>query len=119
MESRTLVAKDQDNAYMVIYTVMTNDQPVDQATYDQFKNGVFNQLPKCTVNSEAAPTPELAGFIGHAYDLSCNIQGVAVKIQGDLYWGKHYAYAVLAIAPEKSVSPQANARFIGSFTVSK
>ena len=48
---------------------------------------------------EQAPAPALEGYIGHWYQLSCAMPNVKVAIEGNLYWGKHYAYAVMVMYP--------------------
>ena len=46
-QSHTLLAREGSAVYTVVYTVMTNAQTVNEATFQAFKEGVFKELPKC------------------------------------------------------------------------
>ena len=87
MQSHTLLAMQKPAGYMVVYTHITNEQKVDDATYQLFKEGFLKQLPGCEVKREEAPSPGLRGYIGHRYLLNCG----TMTLVGNLYWGKHYA----------------------------
>lgn len=88
IQSHTLMVQDKPAVYMVVYTSMRSDQPVDDATYQVFKQSVFKELPKCAVDSEQAASPALSGYVGHSYRLSCDMATTKLMIQGNLYWGK-------------------------------
>src|SRR5437868_10847244 len=67
VQSHTLLAKEDTASYTVVYTVMTSEQKVDNATFQAFKNGVFKELPKCEAGAEQQPvSPVLEGYIGHS-----------------------------------------------------
>jgi hypothetical protein len=96
IQSHTLLATMRPVVYTVIYAAMTKEQPVNDATYDTFKDAVFKELPKCTVITDKASSPAIQGYISHQYRLNCALN-VTVTIVGNLYWGKHYSYAVMVM----------------------
>ena len=109
MESHTLVTQESAAVYMVVYTRITSAQPVDEATFQIYKNGVFKELPTCEASADEPASPAVERYIGHSYRLNCDIQGNKIKIAGNLYWGKHYAFAVMAMSPsrrERNRQPQ-------------
>jgi hypothetical protein len=118
MQSHTLLARENQAYYTVIYTVMTSEQKVDDATYQTFKAGVFKELPKCEAGAEQPVSPALKGYIGHAYRLSCDMPNARVTVVGNLYWGKHYAFAVMTMFPASAAEPTATEKnFAESFDV--
>jgi hypothetical protein len=117
LESHTVLAVDKPFYYMVIYTAMASDQPVDDPTYQIFKDAIFKQLPDCEVGAERRAEPALAGYIGRRYRLKCNTQPNNVVIIGNIYWGKRYAYAVLLMFPVGSSEPPSLEKFLASFAV--
>ncbi|MGC2743018.1 MAG: hypothetical protein WA672_07505 [Candidatus Angelobacter sp.] len=117
VQSHTLLAKDGSVIYTVIYTAMTSAQTVDEATFQVFKKAVFNELPKCEAGAEQA-LPAMEGYIGHGYRLSCNMPNTTVTIVGNLYWGKHYAFAVMTMFPASVAEPTSTEKqFADSFGV--
>jgi len=117
LESHTVMAVDKPFYYMVIYTAMGSDQPVDNPTFQIFKDAVFKQLPDCQVGGDRPAEPALAGYIGRRYRLKCNTQPNNVMIIGNIYWGKRYAYAVLLMFPVGSSEPPTLEKFLSSFAV--
>jgi len=115
-QSHTLMARHDSAIYTVIYTAHPTG-PVDNATYEVFKSAVFKQLSKCTAGDEQAPTLALDGYIGHWYHLACDIGQTTVLIDGNLYWGKNYAYAVMVMYPASVAQPSTETKFWGSFSV--
>jgi hypothetical protein len=115
VESHTLLAKQPPAVYTVIYTAMSDEQKVDEATYEVFKNAVFKELPGCKAAGERQAAPELAGFVGHWYRLYCDMKPNNVTIIGNLYWGKHYAYAVMVMYQSSNPEPSATGKFLQSF----
>ncbi|HEY1527780.1 MAG TPA: hypothetical protein VGH51_16225 [Candidatus Angelobacter sp.] len=117
VRSHTLMAKDGGALYTVVYTSMDSDQKVDEATFVVFKDAVFRELPKCDLISEHPPAPGLGGYIGHWYRLSCEMPN-KITIVGNLYWGKRYAYAVMAMFPADTAEPTKLIKtFVDSFAV--
>ena len=115
--SHTLIARDDSAIYSIIYTTMKSEQKVDEATFGLFKDAVFHEFPKCALVSDHAATPDLTGFIGHWYQLSCEVPN-KVTIVGNLYWGKFCSYAVVARFPTGTAEPsKAIKRFADSFAV--
>lgn len=117
IQSHTLMAREDRVIYTVVYTAMSSDQKVDDATYGVFRDAVFKELPKCDVEAEKSPSLVLNGYIGHWYRLSCNMPNTKVIVEGNLYWGKRNAYAVMAMFPSDVNRPQAEAKFLVSFSV--
>jgi hypothetical protein len=117
VQSHTLMARHESAIYTVIYTVHNNSQTVDNATYQVFRDAVFKELPKCSVEVEQGPAPALDDYIGHWYHLTCDMPKTKVLIDGNLYWGKRYAYAVMVMYPASVVQPQAEKKFWDSFSV--
>jgi hypothetical protein len=117
VKSHTLMVKDSGAVYTVVYTAMSTTQTVDDATFQVFKNAVFQELPKCAVEKEQAPAPVLNGYIGHWYRLTCDLPNNKVTVEGNIYWGKHYAYAVMTMYPASNARPQGEEKFLQSFSV--
>ena len=74
-------------------------------------------MPNCEVGKEGPPRPAIQGYIGHSYRLDCDISGNKVITIGSLYWGKHYAYAVMVMFPANVPEPAAVKKFMDSFSV--
>ncbi len=117
VQSHTLMVMQKPYIYTVVYTTMSSEQKMDDATYEVFKNAVFKELPKCDVDTERPAAPALEGYIGHWYRLNCNMPNTKVTILGNLYWGNHYAYAVMVMFPASATEPQMTDRFLQSFGV--
>jgi hypothetical protein len=115
IQSHTLLSMARPVVYTVIYATMAKEQPVNDGTYDTFKNAVFKELPKCTVIADKAGSPAVQGYISHQYRLSCQMN-VTVTIVGNLYWGKHYSYAVMVMFTAPSDSPTIK-KFTDSFEI--
>jgi hypothetical protein len=113
IHSNTLLAIHNGAVYMVVYAAMPTEQPVNDASFEVYKSSVFQELPKCNVGKEGPAAPSIPGYIGHWYRLNCE----QVNIIGNLYWGKHYAYAVMAIFPVNTSEPSDSKRFVNSFAV--
>ena len=117
IRSHTLLAMDKPVVYTVVYTTMSSAQTVDDATYQVFKKSVFKELPNCEGSAEGPPAPAIEGYIGHWYRLGCNVSGTGITIAGNLYWGKHYAFAVMVMFPTNGPDPAEIRRFVDSFAV--
>jgi hypothetical protein len=115
IQSHTLLATVRPNLYSVVYTTMTQEQTVNDSTYETFKNAVFKELPKCSVISDKTGSRPIQGYISHEYRLSCEM-GVTVTIVGNLYWGRHYSYAVMVMFTTPSDPPTIN-KFTDSFEI--
>jgi hypothetical protein len=113
IQSHTLLAIQKPAVYTVVYATMQNDQPVNDATYVVYRDGVFKELPKCTVAKDGPAAPSIQGYIAHWYRLNCE----GVNMIGNLYWGKRHAYAVLTMFPSGAAEPAATGKFSNSFGV--
>jgi len=117
VSSHTLMAKENGIVYAVIYTTMSTEQTVSDDNFKIFRDAVFKELPKCEVGPEQPVSPTLDGYIGHKYRLNCAMPNAPINMIGNLYWGKHYAYAVMVMFPASTVEPQAGNAFVESFSV--
>ena len=117
IKSHTLMAQQTGGVFMVVYSSMQSEQKVDDATYQVFKEAVFRELPKCDVVTEQPPSLPLTSYIGHWYRLNCALANGNIPIVGNLYWGKHYAYAVMAMFSAANTEPQATKNFVNSFAL--
>jgi hypothetical protein len=49
--------------------------------------------------------------------MNCDVRTQKMSFVGNLYWGKHYAYAVLAMFPTAAADPPEAGKFCNSFSV--
>jgi hypothetical protein len=117
IQARLLVAQDNGIRFTLISASFAQEQPVDDANYAAYKAGVLSKLPNCEVGSEQQPSPALTGYIGHWYKLNCSASNNKITVEGNLYWGKHHSYAVLALFPASSEEPSSVKKFTGSFAL--
>jgi hypothetical protein len=117
IRSHTLLVMDKPVVYMVVYTAMSSEQPVNEAIYQVFKNSMFKILSNCEASTEGPPAPAIDGYIGHWYRLGCDVSGSKVTVAGNLYWGKHYAFAVMVMFPTNGPDPAGIRKFIDSFAI--
>ncbi|HLW54655.1 MAG TPA: hypothetical protein VKW06_17595 [Candidatus Angelobacter sp.] len=117
IQSHNLMVQTQAGVYLVVYTSMVGEQPVNDATFQVFKTAAFAELPKCVADAETAANPAIQGFIGHSYRLNCEMPNTKIAVEGNLYWGKHYAYAVLVMYAIPGARPDGAAKFMESFSV--
>jgi hypothetical protein len=113
IHSHTLLVIYNKSGYTVIYATQSAEQPVDEATFDIYKKGVLQELPKCEVAKDQPAAPAIQGYVGHWYRLNCE----GFNAAGNLYWGKNYAYAVLVVFPANVEMPVDTKRFLDSFSV--
>lgn len=117
MNSHNLAVQTSGAIYLVTYVAMANEQPVNDATYQVYKTSVFQGLPKCGIDAEQAADPDVQGYIGHWYKMTCDMPNLKVMAEGNLYWGKRYAYAVMVMYPAQGARPAGAKRFLDSFSV--
>jgi hypothetical protein len=117
IRSHTLMVVDKPVVYTVVYTAMSGTQKVDDATYQVFKSSVFKELPNCEASAEGRPAPAIEGYIGHWYRLGCDVSGSKVTVAGNLYWGKHYAFAVMVMFTTSGPDPAGIRKFVDSFAI--
>ena len=110
-----LTAIEKPAVYVVIYGNQETPQPVDNPTYEGYRDGVFDNLPGCQVGPEK-PAPAREGYIGHWYRLDCDFDDLRVVIEGNLYWGTHHSYAVLVMLPPDTDEPKSSKTFWESFS---
>jgi hypothetical protein len=114
--SHTLQAREKGVVYMVVWASTEVAQTVDETNFQTFKNGFLSKLPKCEVGAEQPASPNFQGYIGHEYRLNCDAMQAKLAITGNLYWGKHYCFAVMA-AYADTTAPAEVKNFMESFAV--
>lgn len=117
MTSHTLQMQLKPAIYLLVWSYIQPEQPVDDTSYEAFKNGFISKLPNCTTDSDQSAAPSFHGYIGHGYVLSCDYPQGKIKMKGNLYWGKHYSFAVMTAFAASVDEPAEIKKFMGSFAV--
>ena len=117
MKSHILQAQQSPVLYMVIWGSIDKEQPADDKNYEAFKAGVFDKLSSCTAENEQTASPSFSGYVGHGYLLSCDLPQGKIKMRGNLYWGKHYSFALMTAFPANIAEPAEVKKFMDSFAV--
>jgi hypothetical protein len=117
MSSHTLQILKPPAVYTLVWTFIEANQTVTEANFEVFKTSFLSKLPKCTVAADQPASPALSEYIGHEYQLNCDLPQGKVTIVGSLYWGKHYSYAVMGIFPSTLPQPANMKRFVESITL--
>ena len=115
--SHTIQSISGGIGYTVVYVANTAEQPVDEPTFKIYRDAFLKGLPQCDMAKEDPVSRPLAGYVGRWYRMNCDISGKKMSFTGNLYWGKHYAYAVLAMFPTAPTDPPESSRFYNSFSV--
>ncbi|HEY6306461.1 MAG TPA: hypothetical protein VI488_08415 [Candidatus Angelobacter sp.] len=115
--SHTIQAVSGSVAYTVVYVTMNSEQKVDEVTFKVYRDAFMKGLPQCDLVTEDVASPAVQGYVGHWYRMNCRIGDKKVSFVGNLYWGKHYAYAVLTMFPTAPSDPPATRQFADSFSV--
>jgi hypothetical protein len=101
----------------VVYAFWKPQEEVNEVAFERYRDYFLDNLEACDVLSEEPPSPPVRGYFGHSYRLNCKVQGKKMILVGNLYAGKHYTYAVMAMfAPDTLLSPTIK-KFLDSFTV--
>jgi len=117
LTSHTIQAISNSIGYTVVYVVIPAEQVVDEPKYKIYRDSFMKSLPNCDLITEAGPSVAQRGYVGHWYRMNCLVKGSNYTFVGNLYWGKHYAYAVMAMFPSTSTTPPSAAKFTDSFAV--
>ena len=115
--THTIQAISDSVVYLVIYVTAPSEQPGDEATFNVYRDAFLKGLPNCDLVTEDAASTTVPGHVGHWYRLNCLVQGQKYIFVGNLYWGKHRAYAVLSMFAAAPSDPPAARKFIDSFAV--
>lgn len=115
--SHTIQSIDGTVGYTVVYVITKAEQPVNEATFKVYRDAFMKGLPNCVQVTENPAAPAIRGYIGHWYRMNCQVQDKKLSFIGNLYWGKHYAYAVLTMFPTAPSDPPMAAKFSDSFSV--
>lgn len=116
-ESHTIQAISDGIVYGVVYVNTQSEQKVDEATFQVYRDAFMRGLPNCTQASEGVASPALPGYIGRMYRMNCTASGQQIVFVGNLYWGKHYAYASMVLFGAGSSDPANMKKFLDSFGV--
>jgi hypothetical protein len=115
--THTIQAVSDSVVFLVVYVAAPSEQPVDETTFNIYRDAFLRGLPKCDLVKEDTPSPAVAAHVGHSYRLNCLVGESKYIFVGNLYWGKHRAYAVLSMFPTAASDPLTARRFINSFAV--
>jgi hypothetical protein len=117
MTSHTLQMLVKPAVYMLVWSYIDQEQAVNDTTYGAFKSGFISKLPNCSTDADQSASPSFRGYIGHGYVLSCDYPQGKVKMKGNLYWGKHYSFAVMTAFATSVNEPAEVKKFMESFAV--
>lgn len=117
MTSHTLQVQVKPAIYLLVWSYIDPEQAVNDSTYEAFKTGFVSKLPNCSTDVDQSASPSFRGYIGHGYVLSCDYPQGKVKMKGNLYWGKHYSFAVMIAFAASVNEPAEVQKFLGSFAV--
>jgi hypothetical protein len=115
--THTIQAISDSVVYVVIYVAAPSEQPVNEATFNVYRDAFLKGLPNCDLVKEDAPSTAFPQHVGHWYRLNCTVDGQKYTFVGNLYWGKHRAYAVLSMFTSAPSDPPPAKKFIDSFAV--
>ena len=115
--SHTIQSISGGIGYTIVYVANPTEQPVDEPTFKIYRDAFLKGLPQCDMSKEDPVSHPLAGYVGRWYRMNCDISGKKMTFTGNLYWGKHYAYAVLAMFQTATTDPPQSSKFYNSFSV--
>jgi hypothetical protein len=115
--SQTIQVTAGPITYLIVYVTTKTEQPVNEATFNVYRDSFLKGLPNCDLASELPASPAVGGYVGHWYRLNCRVGEKKVSMVGNLYWGKHHAYAVLAMFSTASPDPPTAKKFADSFSI--
>lgn len=115
-KSHNLMLQTGSGLYLVVYVTQSSPQPVDEATFKVYRDAFLRGLPQCAMDTEKSANPVVPGLIGGWYHLNCT-QPTKIVAEGNLYWGKTFAYAVLVMYPATADRPDGAQKFLDSFSM--
>jgi len=101
----------------VVYAIWKPQEDVNEDRFQPYRDYFMDNLQTCDVLSEEPPSPPVRGYVGHSYRMNCMVQGKKKILVGNLYSGKHYTYAVMAMYPPDMLIPPTIKKFTDSFAV--
>jgi hypothetical protein len=116
VDAHIILAFVDEVGYTVAYSKSTEDQPVNDAIFKEYAQGVIKSS-HCKLVDEAPASPAIPGLIGRHYRLDCVTGTQKLTDVGNMYVGKHYTYAVLVMFPPNPVDPPNTKKFIDSFAL--
>jgi len=117
MTSHILQIQVKPAIYMLVWSYIEQEQTVNDTSYEAFKSGFINKLPNCSTDTDQPASPSFRGYIGHGYVLNCDYPQAKIKMKGNLYWGKHYSFAMMTAFAASVSEPTEVNKFIGSFAI--
>ena len=115
--THTIQSVSGSNSFMVVYVITDSAETVNEANFTLYRDAFFKSLGQCEIGNEAAASPDINSFIGRSYHLSCIFAGIKLTLAGNLYYGKHFSYAVLTVFEPVSKDPPEATTFLHSFSV--
>ncbi|HVB59096.1 MAG TPA: tetratricopeptide repeat protein [Candidatus Acidoferrales bacterium] len=105
----TIQATSGSTVYVVAYQKMKSEQAVDEST--------LKALTNCNLVSNSSPSPPIRGYVGFGFGIKCRVQDKNAIGIGNFYFGKHYAFSVLAMFPSAASDAITVNRFTHSFSL--
>jgi hypothetical protein len=115
--THTIQSISGSNSFMVVYVVTDSAQTVNEANFTLYRDAFFKSLGQCEIANESAASPDINNFVGRSYHLNCTFGGIKLTLAGNLYYGKHFSYAVLTVFEPVSKDPPEATTFLHSFSV--
>ncbi len=116
-ESHTFMATSNSVSYVLVYVYTKPEQPATEEEFKIYRDSLMQNFAGCQIATEGAAAPPVPNHVGHFYTMNCDFKGVKMTVIGDLYWGKHYSYAVLSMYAAGGASPAGARKFTDSFAV--
>jgi hypothetical protein len=93
--TRGAKAISEDVIYDTIYGSFTEEQPINEADFETFKNANYKGLGKCMTLAQGLAWPMLEGYRGRQYKAHCTTEDGTELIEVmNIYLGKRHAYSM-------------------------
>jgi hypothetical protein len=113
--TRGAKAISEDVIYDTIYGSFTEEQPINEADFETFKNANYKGLGKCMTFAQGLAWPVLEGYRGRQYKTHCTTDdGTELTEVMNIYLGKRHAYSMTVMWRSDDPEPQDEKRFLAS-----
>ena len=93
--TRGAKAISEDVIYDTIYSSFTEEQPINEADFETFKNANYKGMGKCMTLAQGLAWPVLEGYRGRQYKAHCTTEDGTELIEVmNIYLGKRHAYSM-------------------------
>jgi len=93
--TRGAKAISENVIYDTIYGSFTEEQPINEADFETFKNANYKGLEKCMTFAQGLAWPVLEGYRGRQYKAHCTTEdGIELIEVMNIYLGKRHAYSM-------------------------